>query len=370
MIQNILIPVAAITGINAVIAILLVIAERFFANYGECNVSINDGSKKLSVPGGNSLLSTLNSEKIFLPSACGGRGTCAYCKCRVVEGAGPLLPTEEPLLNDEEISQQIRLACQVKVKQDIAIHIPDELFNIKEFTAKVSLIKDLTHDIKLVRFNLIDPPEINFVSGQYVQLQSQPYEHVKQSVSRAYSISSPSFEKNFIELIIRLVPEGICTTWVHFHLKEGDEVKFVGPMGDFRMHDGDGEFIMVAGGSGMAPMAAILAEMAKERNTRKGTYFFGAVSKRDLFYSDEMQTYQKDLPNFTYVPTLSQAKPEDNWQGQSGLITIPLEDYLTKIDTSTAQAYLCGSPGMINACVNIFKKHGVTDERIFFDPFA
>lgn len=369
MIIKIMIATLAMAGISGLLAIILVIAERYLANYGECKITINE-QKDVLVKGGSTLLSSLNSQKIFLPSACGGRGTCAYCKCKVLEGVGPVLPTEEPLLNKREMEENIRLACQIKVKQDMRIEIPEELFNIKEFKTVVTLIQDLTHDIKLVRLKLIEPEEIIFKAGQYVQLITPPYNGVKDSVSRAYSIASANYQNSYVDLMIRLVPEGICTTWVHQHLKENDSVKIVGPMGDFYLHDGDGEIIMVAGGSGMAPMVSILETIKRQKINRNATYFFGAVRKIDLFYVDEMRRLEKEIERFTFIPALSAPAPEDHWDGETGLITEPLDRYRNTVDTSHSQAYLCGSPGMINACINIFVKHGITRDRIFNDPFA
>jgi len=369
MIAKIIIATTAMAVISGMLSLLLVIAERYLASYGECKIIINE-QQELNVIGGATLLATLNSQKIFLPSACGGRGTCAYCKCKITEGAGTLLPTEEPLLNSEEIKNKIRLSCQVKVKQDIKIEIPEDLFNIKEYKTAVAFIKDLTYDIKLVRLNLIEPNNISFKEGQYVQLYSKPYNGVKESVSRAYSIASPNHEKTFIELMVRLVPEGICTTWVHQYLKQHDVVKLVGPMGDFYLRDGKGEIIMVAGGSGMAPMASILWEIARKKIERKITYFFGAVTKKDLFYTEEMAKLQQIIPDFTFVPALSQPDPEDKWQGATGLITGPLENYLQTQNSSETQGYLCGSPGMIDACIKILNKYDIHNDKIFFDPFA
>lgn len=370
MINSILITVLVITAINGLLAIILIIAEYFFSNYGECTIDINQGKKNLTVNGGSTLLQTLSSQKIFLPSACGGRGTCGYCKCKVDQGAGPLLPTEEPILTKDEIEGNVRLSCQVKVKQDLLISIPEELFNIKEFNAEVSAISDLTYDIKLVTLKLIEPKEIEFTPGQYIQLQSQPYEGVKSSVSRAYSIASSCTRMRSIDLMIRLVPEGICSTWVHKYLQKGDQIKFTGPMGDFRLHEGDEEIIMVAGGSGMAPMVSLLCELHEKEINRKVTYFFGAKTKDDLFFADRMKRYQEELPDFNFVPVLSEPKPNSDWKGETGLVTVPLEQYLKSIDAGSAQAYLCGSPGMINACVKVFKNQGVSGDRIFFDPFA
>ncbi len=369
MLLKIIIATASMVGISGFLAILLVIAERFLANYGDCKVTINN-QKELVIKGGASLLMTLNSQKIFLPSACGGRGTCAYCKCKVLEGVGPILPTEEPLLSLEEKKNNVRLSCQVKVKKDMKIEIPEELFNIKEYNTRIEFIKDLTHDIKLIRFDLIEPSVINFKAGQYVQLETRPYNGVKEVVQRAYSICSPAYEKNYVELMIRLVPEGICTTWVFNHLKEGDTVRMIGPMGDFHLRDGDGDIVMVAGGSGMAPMVSLLADMAKNKITRKVTYFFGALTKKDMFYLGEMAAFEKQIANFKFVPSLSSPAPDDDWSGEKGLITVPLENHLKKIDTSNTQCYLCGSPGMINACTSIMRKYGITSDRIFFDPFG
>ncbi len=369
MLAKIVITTVAMAGVSGFLAIVLVVAERFLSNYGEFTITINN-DKQLQVCGGSTLLATLNSQKIFLPSACGGRGTCAYCKCKVVAGLGPILPTEEPLLTKDEIARQVRLACQVKVKQDLSIEIPEELFNIKEFEAEVEILRNLTYDIKLIRLKLIAPNQIKFKSGQYVQLQSKPYGGVKDSVSRAYSISSANTEKNYIELMIRLVPDGILTTWLFNHLKQGERVKFTGPMGDFCLHGGDEEMIFIAGGSGMAPMVSLLHEIREKGIKRKVTYFFGANTKMDLFYDEEMAQFEKEIPNFKFNPSLVKLDPGDTWQGVVGLITEPLENYLKQIDGKTAQGYLCGSPGMINACIHILKKYGVTSDKIFYDPFG
>ena len=369
MTLQILNTVLIVTAMNTILALVLVIAERFLANYGSCRIVINK-EKELDVQGGSSLLSSLAGQKIFLPSACGGRGTCAYCKCKIKSGAGPVLPTEQALLTSEETDQQIRLACQVKVKEDLEIEIPEDLFRIQEFRAEVAVLKDLTHDIKLLRLKLIQPKTIRFKSGQYIQLQTKPYDGVKETAQRAYSMASPNYEKQSVDLIIRLVPDGICTTWVHQFLKMGETVTFIGPMGDFYLREGEGEIVMVAGGSGMAPMVSILMEMARNKNTRKITYLFGSVSKKDLFYVDEMRSLEKQLGNFTFIPVLSQPDPADEWKGETGLITVPLAAYLKKINIEAAQGYLCGSPGMVNACVKVMKENGLTHDRIFYDPFA
>jgi Na+-transporting NADH:ubiquinone oxidoreductase subunit F len=366
--EKVFITVFIIGGLNGLLAVFLVIAEHFLANYGECTITINK-KQTLHVQGGASLLTSLKSKKIYLPSACGGRGTCAYCKCQVLEGGKTILPTEESLLTQDEIDAHIRLSCQIKVKNDLHIIIPEGLFQIKEFRARISEIKNLTYDIKLLHLQLLDPGEIYFTSGQYIQLQNKPYEKVKGMTSRAYSIASKNTDLHEIDLMVRLVPEGIVTSWIHQYLKEGDEVTFTGPMGNFHLHEGESEIIMIAGGSGMAPMVSILEELVRMKTHRKVTYFFGAVAKKDLFYVDEMERFEREILDFTFVPTLSQPESDDNWHGTTGLITVPVNDFLEKIDTDTAQAYLCGSPGMINACIHVLSEGGITNDRIFFDPF-
>jgi Na+-transporting NADH:ubiquinone oxidoreductase subunit F len=367
--NGIIATVAALSALNGFLAWLLVLAEKWLADYGECTIRIN-GERSVRVRGGLSLLSALAGEKIFLPSACGGRGTCAFCKCKVTEGAGPLLPTELPMLNKKERAGHVRLSCQVKVKRDLSVEIPESLFRIREYQAEVGLIRDLTHDTKLIRLTLVDPSEILFKPGQYIQLESKPYEKIRQKVMRAYSVASPSSETKSLDLIIRLVPDGICTTWVHRHLKQGERVRFIGPMGDFCLHEGEGEIILVAGGSGMAPMVSLLAEIREKQIRRKVTYFFGALAKRDLFYLDEMHTFEKDIQDFRFVPALSSPAPDDVWNGETGLITTPLRSYLEKENRAAAQGYLCGSPGMIQACIKVMNACGISEDRIFFDPFS
>jgi Na+-transporting NADH:ubiquinone oxidoreductase subunit F len=362
-----LVSVALVSSIAGGLAALLVLAERFIARYGECTIRIND-EKELTVEGGVSLLEALASRKIFIPSACGGRGTCGYCKVKVLEGGGPLGPTESPLLEDDEREAGVRISCQVKVRNDLAIDIPEELFAIREFRGVAHDIRDLTHDIKLVRIRLTEPAAIEFVPGQYVQLVAPEYPGNPEPVYRAYSVASPPSQADEIELIIRLVPDGICTTWVFQHLQPGDPVEFNGPYGEFRLSDSDREMVWIAGGSGMAPFWSILRHMAEHDIRRKTTYFFGALSKKDLFLVDELREFEKKLPGFRFVPALSQPEASNEWDGETGLIT-DVTDRHVEAGTD-AEAYLCGSPGMIHAAIDVLRKKGIPDERIFYDEFT
>jgi Na+-transporting NADH:ubiquinone oxidoreductase subunit F len=356
-------------GLMTVLAVLLIVAERYLVNYGECEIDINDGGKDVTVTGGDNLLMSLRNGGVYLASACGGRGTCAYCKCKILEGGGPVGPTEAPLLSEEEIADDVRISCQVKVREDMKIAVPEELLLVKEFRAKVERIRDLTHDIKELRLELIEPETIEFTPGHYVQLEAPPYGDNKQTVFRAYSISSPPSDNRHIELIVRLVPGGICTTYVFEHLSEGDEVSFTGPYGEFRMSDTDAEMIWIAGGSGMAPFWSMVRHMKENNIQRKCRYFFGAVNKRDLFFLDELGALSEEMPNFRFIPALSgSGEGVEGWEGDTGLITEVVGSHVE--DGENKEGYLCGSPGMCDAAVKVLYEKGVTEDKVYFDKFA
>jgi Na+-transporting NADH:ubiquinone oxidoreductase subunit F len=363
-----LIAVGVLCGISAVLAVALVLADRYVNDYGLCKIDINNGSRELEVDGGGNLLGVLSAQKIFIPSACGGRGSCGLCKLKIMDGGGPVLPTEEPHLSKEERAASVRLSCQVKVRNDLKIEIPEELFNIREYHAEVAGIEDLTYDIKRVTLALRDPDAIKFTPGQYVQLECPVYKMSPEPVYRAYSVASDPDDQHQVELIIRLVPNGICTTWVFDFMQQGDSVKINGPYGDFRLQDSGREMIFIAGGSGMAPFCSMLATMKKRQDPRKTRYFFGAKAVKDLFYVDKMKQFETELPDFKFIPALSEPAPEDDWQGETGLITEVVGNHYQ--DCSDKEAYLCGSPGMIDACLKVLKERGMTEEYIFFDKFA
>jgi Na+-transporting NADH:ubiquinone oxidoreductase subunit F len=361
-----LISVGTLCAISTVLAILMVIAESTIGNYGEVKVTIN-GEKVLEVQGGKSLLNTLKEGKVFIPSACGGRGSCGLCKCKVTAGAGDILPTELPWLSDAEKEDNVRLSCQLKVKQDMQLSIDPELLYVREFRATVAAITDLTHDIKQLTLTLEEPNHIDFKAGQFIQIEAPEYELTDEPVYRAYSLSTPPSQHNAIEIEVRLVPNGICTTYVHRHLKVGDTMTLNGPYGDFHLSDSDAPMICIAGGSGMAPIKSILSHMKEQNIERKAMYFFGARTKRDLFLLDEMKQLEKDLFDFTFVPALSEPEDTDHWDGETGLITDVVDRHTT--DASKMEAYLCGSPFMIDACIAVLTKNGMPEAHIFYDKF-
>ncbi|MFC1736191.1 NADH:ubiquinone reductase (Na(+)-transporting) subunit F [Candidatus Hydrogenedentota bacterium] len=362
-----LVSVGTACGLTTFLALLMVIADATIANYGEVKLTVN-GERELTVEGGASLLSTLKNEKIFIPSACGGRGSCGLCKVKVLDGAGGLLPTELPWLDDEERKNNVRLSCQIKVKQDMAIQIPEELFSVKEFQTEVASIVDLTYDTKQIRLKLVEPSEIDLISGQFVQFVAPEYEMSDEPVYRAYSVASQPSRKNEIELEVRLVPNGICTTFIHEYLAEGDTVTVNGPYGDFHLSDTDKDIIFIAGGSGMAPIKAILHDMLEKGIHRRVRYFFGGRALKDLFLIEEMRDLEKKLPDFKFVPALSEPSPDDDWNGETGLITEVVGKYVGSAEDK--EAYLCGSPGMIDACIEVLTRKGMSEELIFYDKFA
>lgn len=367
MLYAIFISVGFLAACGGILAAVLVVAEKKILNYGSCNIDINAGERELSVDGGSPLLSALAENSIFIPSACGGRGSCAYCKLKVLEGAGFVGPVEEPHLTPEELETGIRLSCQVKIRNDLKIEIPKELFAVKHFRAKLIQKEMLTYDIAGLRMELIDPQTIDFVAGQYIQLESEEYKG-REEVMRAYSISSVPSDNKHIELMIRRVPEGICTTWVFDYLQEGNELYFSGPYGDFNLSETDAPIIFIAGGSGMAPIWSIIQYMVEEGIQRNAVYFFGALTQKDLFYADELTKIAESFEWFKFVPALSREPEDSDWQGERGLITDVVKRYFP--DTSAHEGYLCGSPGMIDACISVLTEGGMPEERIYYDKFA
>ncbi|MDQ7784944.1 MAG: 2Fe-2S iron-sulfur cluster binding domain-containing protein [Desulfomonilaceae bacterium] len=365
-VSGFLVPALSIASLATFLAVLILIAERYLMDYGEVDLQVND--KTFKVKGGNTLLNTLKEQKVFIPSACGGRATCAYCKVKALSGFPEILPTETPLLTKEEIKDNVRLSCQIKVKTASAIQIPEELFNIREYTATCESIVDLTYDIRLFRFQLIEPPHIEYKAGQYIQFQSPEYGDVSESVYRAYSMCGDCKDKDQIELMVRRVPEGIATTYMFDHLRVGEQVVFTGPFGDFYLRDTDRRMICVAGGSGMAPIRSIMLDMTSEQiEKRKPIFFFGARAKRDLFMVDEWREMEERNKGLTFVPALSSPEPDDDWDGETGRVTEVIPRYVE--DLSDCEGYLCGSPGLLNACVDLLISLGIPEERIYYDKF-
>jgi Na+-transporting NADH:ubiquinone oxidoreductase subunit F len=360
-----LLAVAVTVGIFIGLSIWLLVSERYLANYGTCELSINDGSAVFEHQGGSTLLSALYANKVFIPSACGGKGSCGYCKATVLNGGGPVLPTETPFLTRGETRSGVRLACQVKIKENIVIRLPEELLAVKEYNARVSLIRELTYDIKEVNFELIEPTEIEHRPGQYIQIQAPSPDG---PVFRAYSISSAVYEKNTVQLIVRLVPGGIASTYIH-SLKDGDEVLFTGPYGEFRLNEDENvAVICVGGGAGMAPIKNIIYSIYDRWPNRPVYLFFGCRSTKDIFYLDTFEELAKKHPNFKVIYALSDPLEEDeNWGGETGFIHLSVEKHLGV--NPSHQAFMCGPPPMIEAATEVLKEKKLKSANIFYDKF-
>ena len=360
-----LLSVISFAALTIALAAMLMIAERFLVSYGICKLDINAGEKPLEVDGGQILLSTLYANEIFIPSACGGKGSCGHCKITVTSGGGPVLPTETPHLSRKEIRANLRLACQVKIREDIYVRIPEVLLNVKMFTCTVEFARDLTHDIKEIRMRLDEPAEISHRPGQYVQVQAPA---VDGPVYRAYSISSPVYEPNIVELAVKLVPGGIGSTYLH-DLNVGDTVSFTGPYGEFSLSDDPTvEIVCVGGGCGIAPIKNIVYTLYKQWPERSCWLFFGCRTTHDVFYLKQFEELAQKYSNFHVVYALSdELDPDEKWNGETGFVHLAVDKYL---ETGVRrQAFLCGPPLMVEAVKRVLKEKGISPEDIFYDEF-
>jgi Na+-transporting NADH:ubiquinone oxidoreductase subunit F len=368
MIMNLFLSLMLLSALAAVLALLLEVADAYLADYGEKHILVNE-EKDLLVKGGKPLLQTLAGEGIFIPSACGGKGTCAYCKVKIENGGGPVLPTERPYLTADELTNGSRLSCQVKVKEDLTIQIPEELFLVKEYRVKVELLETLTPEIKGITFNILEPEEgITFKPGQYIQLEVPKYKGTRAPEYRAYSICSDSEIHNRLELVITKEPGGIVSTYVHEYLHQGDELKMSGPYGDFYLRPSDRKILLIATGSGLAPMRSILFQIAHEKIERETTLLFGAKNTQDLYYYDELKALEQSMPQFRFIPTLSRVTDEEAWEGARGRVTKQIQRIVQEKDPF--DVYICGAPPMVESCQKILTQKGIPEDRIYFDKFA
>jgi Na+-transporting NADH:ubiquinone oxidoreductase subunit F len=366
--SQLIISILVVSGIGALLALLLELADTFIADYGDCHILINK-EKDLVVKGGSPLLFSLQDEGIFIPSACGGKGTCAYCKVAVLEGGGPVLPTETPYLTAEEQEEHVRLSCQVKVRNDLEIQIPEELFLIKEFQVKVKSIVDLNPYIKGLTLEILSPDEgIIYKPGQYIQLEIPKYKLSSGPEFRAFSMASIPEKTKEVELYVGLVEKGIVSTYIHQYLKEGDELVMHGPFGDFYYRESDRDILMIATGTGLAPIMSILRYMRREKIQRRATLFFGTRRKEDLFCTKELDEMEKELPEFSFIPTLSRVPDDSLWEGDRGRVTALIEQKLP--DGADVDAYICGNPDMVDSSLGILKKKGIPENHIYFDKFS
>ncbi len=321
------------------------------------------------VPAGVPLLTALRDLGVFVPSACGGRGACGLCKLRVERGApAALTESERRHLTAADQRDGLRLACQVPANADLSVRLPESYFSARAYRAEVAAIRDLTHDIRELELRLVEPQRMPFRAGQYIQLQIPPAGPSAPIAFRSYSIASAPSRSDRLELEIRCLPHGLGSAYVFQRLRPGDPVRLHGPHGDFYLRDSDREILLVAGGSGMAPMKAMLEDMRDRRIARPVRFFFGARSRRDLFLLDAMRRLEGDLADFRFVPALSHPLPGDAWDGETGLITDVI-DRRVRAD-QPVDAYLCGAPAMLDACLEVLDRKGIAAGHTYYDAFA
>jgi Na+-transporting NADH:ubiquinone oxidoreductase subunit F len=390
----------------------LVYARAKLTAVGEVRISIN-GEKEVIVNPGNSLLSTLSENGIYLPSACGGGGTCAQCRCQVVEGGGSILATETGFFTRKEQQEHWRLGCQVKIREDIKIKVPEHVLGVKKWECEVVSNKNVATYIKEFVVKLPDGENLNFKSGGYIQIDVPPISvdfndtvvedeyrpewerygmfslQMKnpEPTFRAYSMANHPAEGNIIMLNIRIatppfdrvnggfqkVNPGICSSYI-FSRKPGDKVTLSGPYGEFFLKNNDNEMMFIGGGAGMAPMRSHLLHLfyTEKESKRKVTFWYGARSWREVFYYDEFMEIQKNFPNFTYHLALSDPQPEDNWTGPTGFIhRVIYDQYLSQHEEpEEIDYYLCGPPMMNDAVNKMLYDLGVPGDNILFDDFG
>jgi Na+-transporting NADH:ubiquinone oxidoreductase subunit F len=393
---------------------LILFAKARLMPSGLVKILIN-GKETVEVAAGASILSTLASKKIFLPSACGGGGTCAMCKCQVVSGGGEILTTEKPYFTRKQQQNNWRLGCQVKVKQDMEIKIPEEVFGIKKWECEVVSNDNVATYIKEFVVKLPEGEFLEFVSGSYIQLDVPPVEldfktdlykiedrfkgdydkfniwdlklKTTEPIFRAYSMANHPAEGNIIMLNIRLatppwdraakkfmdVNPGICSSYV-FSKKPGDKVTISGPFGEFHIKPTKKEMIYIGGGAGMAPLRSHLFHLfhTKKETDRKVSFWYGGRSLREVFYTEQFRDIEKTFPNFKYTVALSEPLAEDNWTGATGFIHQVLFDLYLKnhSEPEEIEYYLCGPPLMNSAVFKMLDDLGVPPENIAFDDFG
>jgi len=350
-------------GLIILLVSILIIFQKIFSGDKRASIKINDG-ETVSVEAGPTLLSSLASRDIFVPSACGGKGSCGLCKIQVNKGAGDILPQELPYLSREERKNKIRLSCQIKVNGPIEITLPESLLNAKKYRAEVVETIDISYDIKQLRFRLQGGEAIDFEAGSYIQLIVPEY----YEEFRAYSISNAPSEKDTVEIMVRLVKNGLCSTYAHA-LEKGDTVEFTGPYGDFKLiEDEDTELILVGGGVGMAPIKSLIFYALENFSRKKVSLFFGCRAVKDMIYYDFFKKLSSDSPRFISHYALSEMDPGDEWDGAKGFIHETLNNCMRR--SGRRQAFLCGPPPMIHAVTKVLKIHGVPEKNIFWDDFG
>ncbi len=406
--MEIILGVVMFTLIVLALALLILFAKSKLVNAGDVLIEINnDADKRFHAPAGDKLLNTLSGQGIFISSACGGGGSCGQCRVKIKEGGGDILPTELSHISKREAKEGCRLACQVAVKQDMKIELPEEIFGVKKWQCEVISNDNKATFIKELKLRIPDGDVVPFRAGGYIQIESPPHQVsyadfdvpekyrgdwdkfnlfrfqsvVKEPCVRAYSMANYPEEEGIIMLNVRIAtppphvpdaPPGIMSSYI-WSLKAGDKVTISGPFGEFFAKDTDAEMVFIGGGAGMAPMRSHIFDQLKRLGSkRKISFWYGARSLREMFYEDEFAQLARENPNFTFNVALSDPQPEDNWTGYTGFIhNVLLENYLRNHPApEDCEFYMCGPPMMNAAVIKMLKDLGVEDENIMLDDFG
>ncbi|WP_297188271.1 NADH:ubiquinone reductase (Na(+)-transporting) subunit F [uncultured Porticoccus sp.] len=403
---EIILGVVMFTVVVLALVAFILAARSQLVSSGDVTIDIN-GEKKITVAAGNKLLQTLSNAGLFLPSACGGGGTCAQCKCIVLDGGGAMLPTEESHFTRREAKEGWRLSCQTPVKQDMRVEVPEDVFGVKQWECTVDSNPNVATFIKELTLRLPEGENVNFRAGGYVQLECPPH-HVKykdfdiepeyradwerfgffdleskvdETVIRAYSMANYPEERGVVKFNIRCatpppgskgIPPGQMSSYT-FSLKPGDTIKVYGPFGEFFAKDTNAEMVFVGGGAGMAPMRShIFDQLRRIKTDRKITFWYGARSLKECFYSEEYDELAEQNPNFEWHLALSDPQPEDNWEGLTGFIhQVLYENYLKDHPApEDCEYYMCGPPMMNAAMIKMLVDLGVEKDNILLDDFG
>ncbi len=405
--QEVVLGVGLFTAIVLILVFVILVARSRLVATGNVKVLVN-GEREIAIPVGSKLLQGLADAELFVPSACGGGGTCAQCRVRVLSGGGAILPTETSLINKRDAADHYRLACQVAVKQDMKVQVADEVFGVKRYETTVVSNRNVATFIKELVVALPEGEELDFRAGGYIQIECPPHDlkytdfdideefrdewdkydlwryesHVKQVETRAYSMASYPDERTVIKLNVRIatpppgaddsVPTGIMSSYI-FNLKPGDKAIISGPFGEFFAKDTDNEMVFIGGGAGMAPMRShIFDQLKRKHSKRKMSFWYGARSLREMFYAEEFDELAEKNDNFEWHLALSEPQPEDNWTGLTGFIhQVLYAEYLRQHEApEDCEYYLCGPPMMNSAVIKMLDSLGVQKENIMLDDFG
>lgn len=404
----ILLAVAMFTFIVLALVGVILLAKSRLVAAGKVKININeDPQHSFETPIGDKLLNSLSEHQIYLPSACGGAATCGLCKVKILEGGGTILPTELSLLSRREARAGFRLACQVAIKENLKLQIPPEIFAIRKWKCSVRSNRNVATYIKELVLELPPGEQVDFRAGGYIQVECEPHRlHFKdfvidepfraewerydmwryrsvvnEEVVRAYSMANYPDEKGIIILNVRIatppvekpdVPPGLMSSYL-FSLKPGDRVTISGPYGEFFAKDTDREMVFIGGGAGMAPMRSHIFDQLKRRHSkRKISFWYGARSRKEIFYQEDFDNLQKEFPNFQWHVALSAPLPEDDWKGYTGFIhSVVFDNYLRDHPApEECEYYICGPPLMNSAVLKILDDLGVEPENIMYDEFG